>query len=74
MEDLIETLTRGHPTEVKVVLASVALALAAYQLVLIAVRYGKLRQGPAAACRAGRCARRSGRARGSAPRRRACSC
>ena len=26
-EDLIETLTRGNPTEVKVVLASVALAL-----------------------------------------------
>ncbi len=43
MEDLIETLTRGNPTEVKVVLASVALALALYQLVLIAVGYGKLR-------------------------------
>ena len=43
MEDLIDTLTRGNPTEVKVVLASVALALAVYQVVLISVRYGKLR-------------------------------
>jgi Family of unknown function (DUF6529) len=41
VEDLIDTLTRGNPTEVKVVLASVALALAVYQLVLIAVGYGK---------------------------------
>jgi hypothetical protein len=43
VEDLIETLTRGNPTEVKVVLASVALALAVYQLVLISVGYGKVR-------------------------------
>lgn len=43
MEDLIDTLTRGNVTEVKVLLASVALALAVYQLVLIAVGYGKLR-------------------------------
>jgi Family of unknown function (DUF6529) len=43
VEDLVESLTRGNPTEVKVVLASVALSLAAYQLVLIAVGYGKLR-------------------------------
>jgi Family of unknown function (DUF6529) len=43
LEDLIETLTRGNPTEVKVVLASVALALAVYQLVLISVGYGKVR-------------------------------
>jgi hypothetical protein len=43
MEDLIETLTRGNPTEVKVLLASAALALAVYQLVLISVGYGKLR-------------------------------
>jgi Family of unknown function (DUF6529) len=43
VEDLIETLTRGNPTEVKVVLASVALALAVYQLVLISIGYGKLR-------------------------------
>ena len=43
MEDVVESLTRGNPTEVKVVLASVALALAVYQLLLIAVGYGKLR-------------------------------
>jgi small-conductance mechanosensitive channel len=43
LEDLIETVTRGNPTEVKVILASVALALAVYQLVLIATGYGKLR-------------------------------
>ena len=43
VEDLIETLTRGNPTEVKVLLASVALALAVYQLVLISVGYGKVR-------------------------------
>lgn len=36
-------LTRGNPTEVKTVLASVALALAIYQLALIAVGYGRLR-------------------------------
>jgi hypothetical protein len=28
MEDVVESLTRGNPTEVKVILASVALALA----------------------------------------------
>jgi hypothetical protein len=43
VEDAIETLTRRNPTEVKVVLASVALALAIYQVVLIAVGYGRLR-------------------------------
>jgi hypothetical protein len=43
MEDLVEALTRGNVTEVKVLLASIALALAVYQLVLIAVGYGKLR-------------------------------
>ena len=43
MEDVVETLTRGNPTEVKVILASVALALAVYQLAVIAVGYGKLR-------------------------------
>ena len=43
MEDLVESLTRGNVTEVKVVLASVVMALACYQLVLIAVGYGKLR-------------------------------
>jgi hypothetical protein len=39
----MNTLTRGNVTEVKVLLASVALALAVYQLLLIAVGYGKLR-------------------------------
>jgi Family of unknown function (DUF6529) len=43
VSDLIDTLTRGNPTEVKVLLASVALSLAVYQLVLIAIGYGKLR-------------------------------
>jgi hypothetical protein len=43
VEDLVEGITRGNPTEVKVVLASVVLALACYQLVLIAVGYRKLR-------------------------------
>jgi hypothetical protein len=43
VEDFVDSLTRGNPTEVKVILASVALALALYQLVLIAVAYGKLR-------------------------------
>jgi hypothetical protein len=43
VEDVIDTITRGNPTEVKVLLASVALALAVYQLVLIAVGYGRLR-------------------------------
>jgi Family of unknown function (DUF6529) len=46
-------LVRGNPTEVKVVLASVATALAVYQVVLAAVFYRKLRPsfldaGPAA--------------------------
>lgn len=43
MEDVIESLTRGNVTEVKVVLATVIVALAVYQLVLAAVSYGKLR-------------------------------
>ena len=43
MEGLIDSVTRGNPTEVKVLLASVALALAVYQLMLIAIGYGKLR-------------------------------
>jgi hypothetical protein len=37
--DLVETVTRGNVVEVKVILASVVLALAVYQLVLIAVGY-----------------------------------
>jgi hypothetical protein len=51
VEDLVESITRGNPTEVKVVLASVVLALACYQLVLIAVGYGKVRTGWLAFCR-----------------------
>ncbi len=43
MGDLVETVTRGNVTEVKVILASVVLALAVYQLVLIAVGYGVAR-------------------------------
>ena len=43
MERLIEDLTNGNVTEVKVVLATVIVALAVYQLVLAAVSYGKLR-------------------------------
>jgi hypothetical protein len=43
MEDLVERLTRGNVTEVKVMLTSVALALAAYQLMLISLGYGKVR-------------------------------
>lgn len=43
MDGLIDSLTRGNPTEVKVLLASAALALAVYQLVLIAIGYGRLR-------------------------------
>ena len=43
MENLVENLTNGNVTEVKVILASVALALAVYQLALISVGYGKVR-------------------------------
>jgi Family of unknown function (DUF6529) len=43
MEDLVERLARGNVTEVTVVLTTVVMALAVYQLVLIAVGYGKLR-------------------------------
>jgi Family of unknown function (DUF6529) len=39
MEDLVDTLTRGNSLEVKTVLASVAFALAAYQVVLAAVAF-----------------------------------
>jgi hypothetical protein len=43
VEHLIEDLTRGNVTEVKVVLASVVLALAGYQLLLAATAYGRIR-------------------------------
>ena len=42
MEQLIEDVTRGNVTEVKVMLASVVLALAAYQVLLAGVIYGRL--------------------------------
>jgi hypothetical protein len=45
VEDLVDSLTRGNATEVKVVLASVALALGVYQVAVIAVGYGKVRVG-----------------------------
>ncbi len=43
MEDLVEGPANGNVTEVKVVLASVVVALAVYQVFLMAVGYGKLR-------------------------------
>ena len=43
MENLVEELTNGNVTEVKVILASVVLALAVYQLLLASVAYGKVR-------------------------------
>jgi Family of unknown function (DUF6529) len=54
MEGLVEEVTRGNVTEVKVVLASVVAALAVYQVSLMAVGYGKVRPrflsaGPASA-------------------------
>jgi hypothetical protein len=57
---MVESLTRGNVTEVKVVLASVVLALAAYQLVLVAVGYGKVRPPWLAAAPAARAHRTSG--------------
>ena len=42
MEDFVENITRGNPASVKSVLASVVLALAAYQLILAAIGYRKL--------------------------------
>jgi hypothetical protein len=43
MDDLIEQITGGHVTEVKTVLTSIVAALAFYQVLLMAVGYGKLR-------------------------------
>ena len=40
---MVEGLAQGNVTEVKVVLASIVAALAVYQVVLMAVGYGKLR-------------------------------
>src|SRR5262245_54224243 len=43
MEDWVDTLTRGNVPQVKTVLASVVLVLAAYQVTMMAVGYGKLK-------------------------------
>ena len=43
LDDLIEAVTGGHVTAVKIVLTSVVLALAVYQVLLMAVGYGKVR-------------------------------
>lgn len=43
MEDFLVSLTRGNPSEVKIVLATVVALLAAYQVGLMAVGYGRLR-------------------------------
>ena len=43
MEELLLALTGGHVREVKVVLATVVALLAAYQVLLMAIGYGKLR-------------------------------
>jgi uncharacterized protein DUF6529 len=43
MEDVLLALTRGNVSEVKIVLATVVALLAAYQVVLMAVGYGKIR-------------------------------
>lgn len=43
MEDFLLSLTRGNVSEVKIVLATVVALLAAYQVGLMAVGYGKVR-------------------------------
>lgn len=43
MEDLVENLANGNVTAVKIVLASVIMALAVYQVVLMAVGWGKVK-------------------------------
>jgi Family of unknown function (DUF6529) len=43
MEDLVERIARGNVTEVKVIVTTVAFALAFYQLALITVGYEKVR-------------------------------
>jgi hypothetical protein len=53
MEDTIESLMRGNVASVKTVLTTVALALAVYQLALIAVAYGRVRVPALAAPSAG---------------------
>jgi hypothetical protein len=53
MEDTLESLMRGNVASVKTVLTTVALALAVYQLALIAVAYGRVRLPALAAPSAG---------------------
>jgi ABC-type uncharacterized transport system permease subunit len=43
VEDFVDELTRGNVSQVKTVLASVVMALALYQVALMAVGYGKVR-------------------------------
>lgn len=43
MDDAVEMVTGGHVTAVKIVLASVLLALAVYQVMLMVVGYGLVR-------------------------------
>jgi hypothetical protein len=43
MEDLVDQLTRGNVPQVKTALASIIVALAIYQVCLMAVGYGKVR-------------------------------
>jgi hypothetical protein len=43
MEDLVDQLTRGNVPQVKTALASIVVALAIYQVCLMAVGYGKVR-------------------------------
>lgn len=43
MEELVDELTRGNVPQVKTALASIVFVLAAYQVFLMAVGYGKIR-------------------------------
>ena len=43
MEDFVDAVTRGNVSQVKTVLASVVLLLAGYQVLLMAVGYGKVK-------------------------------
>jgi len=43
VEDFVDGVTRGNVSQVKTVLASIVLALALYQVLLMAVGYGKVR-------------------------------
>jgi len=60
MEDTLQELMRGNVASVKTVLTTVALALAVYQLALIAVAYGRVRVPALAAPSAGLAHRAAG--------------